>query len=122
MGPNQKLWIETLRTGNYKQGKTFLNSDNHFCCLGVACELFFTGKRENSTSGIAYIEPQDRSGGCVCDAPPSIIESLGLYGRYGQTRSGGIDSLANLNDMGKTFNEIADIIEADPSVYFTKEV
>lgn len=39
---NQKIkkkWIEALRSGKYKQGKTLLRSANKFCCLGVLCDI-----------------------------------------------------------------------------------
>ena len=35
------LWLNALRSGEYKQGKQALRSaDNKFCCLGVLCDLY----------------------------------------------------------------------------------
>lgn len=34
-----RLWIEALRSGEYKQGKGALQHNGEFCCLGVACEV-----------------------------------------------------------------------------------
>ena len=36
----KKLWIEALNSDQYPQGRTFLNKDGKFCCLGVLCELY----------------------------------------------------------------------------------
>jgi hypothetical protein len=36
----KQKWIEALRSGEFKQGTLALRSaDNHYCCLGVLCEL-----------------------------------------------------------------------------------
>lgn len=35
-----KMWADALRSGDYKQGIGRLrNEHNHFCCLGVLCNL-----------------------------------------------------------------------------------
>ena len=34
-----RQWVAALRSGNYEQGQRRLNTDNKFCCLGVACEV-----------------------------------------------------------------------------------
>lgn len=40
-----KLWLDALRSGEYKQGQQYLaqflkkRADWHYCCLGVACEI-----------------------------------------------------------------------------------
>lgn len=40
---NKKLvrqWVDALRSGKYKQGRSALrNVDNEFCCLGVLCDI-----------------------------------------------------------------------------------
>lgn len=36
----KQLWIEALRSNNYKQGKQGLrNTNNEYCCLGVLCDI-----------------------------------------------------------------------------------
>ena len=37
----KKIWVEALRSGDYKQGKRYLRpgGKNEFCCLGVLCNL-----------------------------------------------------------------------------------
>jgi hypothetical protein len=34
-----KKWIAALRSGKYKQGIGWLERNNHYCCLGVACDV-----------------------------------------------------------------------------------
>lgn len=36
---NFRKWLDALRSGEYKQGRGTLRSDNNFCCLGVACDI-----------------------------------------------------------------------------------
>ena len=36
---NRKKWVEALRSGEYEQGKEFLQCGSSFCCLGIACEV-----------------------------------------------------------------------------------
>lgn len=37
----KKLWVNALRSGNYRQGKYMLHniSENAYCCLGVLCDI-----------------------------------------------------------------------------------
>lgn len=37
---NFLTWITALESGDYRQGTNNLKSNNSYCCLGVACELF----------------------------------------------------------------------------------
>lgn len=40
MDPEAKrLWVEALRSGEYKQGVGALNRGDSYCCLGVLCEV-----------------------------------------------------------------------------------
>ena len=105
LGPKQKKWIEALRSGNYEQAAGALyTKDGCYCCLGVAAK--------------------------VCDLQINILEymnlsfqdvykELGLRGPNGSS-TGKHQCLTNLNDGGKTFNEIADILEQNPTTYFTE--
>ena len=96
-------WIEALRSGNYKQdiGKLRPRCDS-YCCLGVACDLSQLG----TWVGFSY---------CVRDEYAHVRLSLPVAGYYGlSTSSGGMlvgDALAVLNDGGKSFDEIATVIE-----------
>ena len=48
LGPWQKAWVESLRSGYHDQGKEFLciirEEKFQFCCLGIACEVMLTNE------------------------------------------------------------------------------
>jgi len=103
-------WVKALRSGKYKQGTKYLNRLNTFCCLGVLCDLATKSKSSkvkcnlyNSTlfydSEPSYLPKtvQDWSGVNSMDGSFIIKDKL--------------ISLTKLNDNGKSFNKIADIIE-----------
>lgn len=109
----RKLWVEALRSGEYKQGKGMLKSeDNEFCCLGVLTDICV--KRgitdENSLQRYYPVDSVMRSVG--------LAEQAGKF--YTNTR---IEPsfLSVLNDDGVSFSEIADIIESNPRGLFTEE-
>lgn len=115
--PPIDLLCQALRSGEYAQctGRLALHKgdETSYCCLGVACEVY-----------------QQHVGGLVIDAteysptydgeryelPAKVQAWFGFRdsgGRYG------LDSLVNLNDScGKTFAEIADVIESQPKGMF----
>lgn len=124
---SQKDWnvklIEALRSGKYGQvqGRLHRNTpeETGYCCLGVACEL----------SGLGSYEPFP----ALCeDCPPALVfalpgsnprESSGLYPprevrelfgfatQAGHTIGPEWENMATLNDNGRTFAEIADMLE-----------
>jgi hypothetical protein len=101
-----KQWTEALRSGKYKQGKRWLHQPepkNEFCCLGVLCDI-----SELSTWSIY--------GTYACSSvslPSPVKEWAGLKTNEGNfnNRWERYWSLTYLNDSGKSFEEIADIIE-----------
>jgi len=123
LGPNQIKWIEALESGNYAQGKRFLNINNEFCCLGVACEIFGAKK-----VGESKAQNYESSKGDVifltqCGAPIIVVESLALASDLGcpTNESSSKMSLTSMNDLGKSFKEIANTLRANPSAYFKEE-
>ena len=115
LGPNQTLWLEALRSGLYAQGKHHLNSPDGFCCLGVACEIF----KATLDLEVQILPTQTFYQGSSGTAPVRVIEHLGLYGDVGEADpTCSENSLAHLNDYGVSFHEIADLITADPALYF----
>jgi len=124
-----KKWVKALRSGKYKQGKGYLkqfNSKNEprHCCLGVLCELYNDTMKKNHKKTLYTEEMQDNSSGTsfirfdlVDGGLPKavrkwadIINPLGEF----QVSCGEYDieeCLADLNDSGKKFSTIADIIE-----------
>ncbi len=116
----KQKWVEALRSGEYKQTKSKLHDDEGFCCLGVLCDLYRKEHNDSITWKLVkddifkiVFQFNDNEG-----IPPKIVrEWAGIensidddnnpYGSYNEKR----DSLVNDNDTGKTFEEIAQIIE-----------
>jgi len=117
IGPNQKRWLEALRSGEYRQVRGYLHTANGFCCLGVACTLF---KPEDihAVQAHGYTIETLRYEANVAVAPNFVIDALALYGDMGNRGDGDGPSLAAHNDEGKSFADIADLIEADPHMFF----
>lgn len=114
----KKQWIAALRSGEYKQGTGCLRNGKEFCCLGVLTDLYAKEKgliwdskaTENSKSlyGHAAI-PQHRviewAGLRSCDPGVVVPESIK------RETNCDCESLAEMNDRGYTFDQIADVIE-----------
>ena len=114
MNENVKRWVKALRSGEYKQGSGALRMGDEFCCLGVACDLFDNnGWRP---SGYDLLDNYLMNGIVkVGSLPKEVMHWLGLadssgYFMVGCTQ-GQWASLADANDGGATFDEIADLIE-----------
>ena len=130
-----KVWIETLRSDRFKQSTdalhnvkeqvitTTINAEGEtvdtrtipagHCCLGVLCELAIEAgvKVERTLIGDdGYEELYDNEAGAL---PASVMDWAGMNTEDGdfETKDMCDESLAALNDAGKTFAEIADIIE-----------
>ncbi|MES2366991.1 MAG: hypothetical protein V4563_14040 [Pseudomonadota bacterium] len=90
--PLAKQWVAALRSGKYKQGKGKLRRGDEFCCLGVLCDLVahdeWVGETFRQYAGTL---------------PGSISEQVSVAHLR----------LATMNDFGKSFSEIADVIEAE---------
>lgn len=117
LNPNAKLWVEALRSGKYKQDKGFLQTQEGYCCLGVACMLYEKQTSERFSRGGEIIR-----GGRLDGEFAKVREWLQLKESHGGYCICNIrQSLANLNDAGETFEEIADIIESQPKGLFTND-
>jgi hypothetical protein len=127
MNPEIKaLWLAALRSGEYEQGKGYLNRSGTFCCLGVLCDLAVKQGVEDLAvetkslyggSAGSFVTYNSDSG----DLPEVVREWAGLDGVSTQeveTWEGSAVkhplNLVDLNDdKGYTFAEIADVIERD---------
>jgi hypothetical protein len=112
MNPQVKQkWVSALRSGEYPQITRRLHTDNGFCCLGVLCDLY--GKENNVEweleCGNIYEFNLYVFQGNGTFLPLSVVEWSGL--ENGSPYVDGGKTLALLNDHGKTFEEIADVIE-----------
>lgn len=110
--------MKALRSGEYKQTKGRLKTEEGFCCLGVLCDLYLKEQSEEWKSSDFIEEDEVLSYEIYsCDTlpPESVVVWAGLpcaspgvmidYRDY-------VNDLTELNDsLGKSFAEIADYIE-----------
>jgi len=127
MNPNAKLWTDALRSGEYQQTAgtmhrhTAIDHPTGHCCLGVACEVYSQANpgrlSRYETRDWTKFTASDDPGGGSHDVLPGIVRDwLGLRTDEGEIEGG--NTLTNLNDTGSTFDEIADIIDAEPDGLF----
>lgn len=115
---NRKLWVDALRSNKYPQTKEVLQSKEGFCCLGVLCEI----ASQNNVEVRRTLT--NRLVGDTLRNQPLVANFVGLKsktGRFTQKSREGyklIQFLTALNDKGTSFEEIADIIESNPSELF----
>jgi len=104
-------WIEALRSGDYKQCRHALrNRDNHYCCLGVLCELQGVEWQSNVSHSLGdyfYIAkslPDDGESKRSWFPDQAFLDEVGISHEFAS-------QLADNNDKGDTFEEIATVIE-----------
>ncbi len=101
-------WIAALRRGDHPQDGGYLRTQGGFCCLGVACDLFNDRIWRQSPTGWSYL-------GVLIDLPKPVMDAYRLRRPDGQYtgEDGYAACLAGDNDSGKSFAEIAELIEAE---------
>ena len=114
-------WIAKLRSGEVDQVQGVLaDTDGGRCCLGVLCDMAVEEditQRFLSDGGTAYSYgsldlSDDRRD--YHTLPLSVQIWAGIGDRFGMPQNiFGAVALTDLNDNGKTFAEIADVIEAN---------
>ena len=122
-----KKWVKALRSGKYKQGQGTLKQFNskgqaEHCCLGVLCELYNQDMKKNKKKMLSekiYDNHIDfYHGYCRFDDHKEdlskkvkdwagIRNGLGLF----TDSNGELTTLADLNDTGRKFKTISNIIE-----------
>lgn len=109
-------WIKALRSGGHKQGRNFLFNGEGYCCLGVACVVAglvpekSTPREYKSTAREYKFVDISAPTGKMWTLPPSVREKLGFAsenGTYDENKS-----LSDDNDRGKSFKQIANIVES----------
>ena len=103
---NRRLWVEALRSGEYKQGRGALcrktEDTFEYCCLGVACEISGLGEfvpRDDLPSGpFTFVIKEGQSQDAALPEP--VRDWLGLSDRFGSYRGDGPGSLSTDNDRG----------------------
>jgi hypothetical protein len=125
LGPIQKAWVRALRSGKYKQGRERLtaldeNGDpKEHCCLGVLCQLAI--KKGVPMKVLPFTEGTPR---LSYDGERAVLPRKVRNWAMVRWSSGdfGTESLAGLNDSGKSFKKIADTIEKHAAELFTRSV
>ena len=126
MNPEVKVkWLEALRSGEYRQTRYILQSSSHgFCCLGVLCDIYTkevggSWEWEHSEEDAYSIVHEDELDAATTDLPFRVMEWAGLEERNPQVTNPfcegevAFSTLALLNDDGKDFEFIADLIDRD---------
>lgn len=129
MNANAKKWVEALRSGEYSQTKGQLHvtedSEDSYCCLGVACKLAVEAgvpvKTEEHTEDGVTIHAYNGNGSLLPDeisAWLGLAECDGTYLKDGDFAS----TLAEDNDEHDfTFEQIAEVIEREPEGLFADD-
>lgn len=108
-------WVEALRGGEYLQCQNVLHGGQGYCCLGVA--EIVAGNEFEEDDGIFVLKHDRRKTVSLSDATMRATGMRSAFGRIfdssGVITVGGGDytSLADANDDGRTFAQIADAIE-----------
>jgi hypothetical protein len=128
MNPEIKqLWIDALRSGQYKQGRGKLKTETdgvcYYCCLGVLCELY---QKEHPQTEIyeekIYKEEPNKKicyfGGSCSYLPQEVANWAELTSRDPSLKGmNGLgvscsSSASDWNDLaGVAFSAIADMVE-----------
>lgn len=100
-------WIKALRGGQYRRGKDTLAScdGSKFCCLGVLADIQgFTWKEDRYGLGLI---PIAESGRAIVAVTNKMLPPMHAGGLSTEVQK----KLAEMNDEGKPFRQIADYIE-----------
>lgn len=122
-----KKWVRALRSGKYKQGTGTLKQYNskgqaQHCCLGVLCELYNKEMKKNKKKSLPekvfdndsdFSHGYSRFGTKKEDLPKEVMNWAGIISSIGRFRDAkfNADTLADLNDTGRKFKTISNIIE-----------
>jgi hypothetical protein len=117
-------WVKALRSGKYTQGRGRLKTTTgRHCCLGVLCDITGEGswKKDPYSSRKIFVIGDVDSGDNIgaIDLPGAVQDLVGLKSDYGEFPDGRelevkgkvVKSLAQANDKGATFKDIAKFIE-----------
>ena len=116
----RELVAQALESGEYEQGRMTLCRHNKYCCLGVATEIFMKHnpgvieKIDEGCSVVTYRHGEESTSACLLNP---VWKWLGFNSRQGFLEpSGGYTrkTLADLNDKGTPFKEIAKIFRNPP--------
>jgi hypothetical protein len=132
-------WVAALRSKKYKQGRRLLkykhkDGTTRHCCLGVLCELYQKDRRKQQKQTLRQKIIRSSAADFLDVVPSATVKTAAVIGfkssvkasadlgvlpavvmRWAglQTETGAFknDALTLLNDHGKSFAQIADVIE-----------
>ena len=119
---NQEIkqkWIEALRSGSYSQTKQQLKKENSFCCLGVLCDLYLKENNQDwviqgNDAGVIVHDEEEYYMPLIEVAvlPEKVYTWAGLDEENPEVEyAEQIMPISDVNDLGRSFKEIASIIE-----------
>lgn len=118
MDPEIKaLWLEALRSGEYKQGEgnlcRLVDGVERHCCLGVLSELYPNVQKRSIGNGIFALLPEGDGSESATHLPHMVIATwAGIDESYSvQEDDGRWTTLYSMNDRGYSFETIANVIE-----------
>lgn len=105
-------WVAALRSGDFKQGRLQLKSEEGHCCLGVLCELAIKdGIIDDYFEDWWFPQKEVLSWAGLTSENPNVL----LDNKEGQKEEFGIiianDGKQSLGIKQHSFEEIADLIE-----------
>lgn len=111
----KQQWVTALTSGEYTQESSSLRTERGFCCLGVLCDLYSkdtgTEWEVNHTADLKPI-PFYHFMNESSFLPVAVVEWAGLDKSSPEVvDSAGGGELAQLNDSGSTFTQIAQLIQ-----------
>lgn len=113
-----QLLVDALRSGEYEQGQAALRTEDKYCCLGVACDVYRKHNRNgkwvaetDSMYSYRFSLYGDSQGGVL----PEIVAKWYGFGRNpnpGLNFEAGYASATFINDhSGLDFSQIANAFE-----------
>lgn len=103
----KKKWLTALRSGKYRRGQAQLKSGNHYCCLGVLCEV--AGRKFDGDETFLPKSIADLAG--VNARTQEVLASIN-DGDYDVDQKGQYGAIKRYREnRGAPFSSIADFIE-----------
>lgn len=113
------VWCKALRSRKYEQGTGRLCQHNRYCCLGVLTDIY--QKEIGDLTEVdtwANIKLYDNEGSVL---PTKVMEWAKLNNTAGIYGASETEKLWYDNDSGKTFSQIAGIIESKKEFLFRNQ-
>jgi hypothetical protein len=119
----KKIWVEALRSGDYKQTEGQLKDTFGFCCLGVLCDVYaekvlkqephwIPPYEDTEEKGINFFSEDAESLPWQLAKALNLDSSRKIKGPFDEESRCVQDVLADLNDTRAwDFKQIADFIE-----------